>query len=192
VDVILNNWDRIPTFWKNDGNIGNFMITDDNRIFAIDQTISTVIKDPNDIHFKNMASFLDNFLISDTITTNTNEDCLDSVLEDDPTFKFTYGDSVGMLNSPLHRVRAFFFNGTGCDIGTKGVHLFKLGFQRMAKHIVKTITLAHVQQLYRKSYQAVCEGFSEVAPDAIFEVEATQFVMKGIEMFTKKLEEKRA
>eukprot|EP00475_Leptophrys_vorax_P046307 TRINITY_DN989_c0_g2_i1.p1 TRINITY_DN989_c0_g2~~TRINITY_DN989_c0_g2_i1.p1 ORF type:complete len:202 (+),score=65.27 TRINITY_DN989_c0_g2_i1:712-1317(+) len=40
LDVIINNFDRIPgNMWSNDGNIGNLMITKNGRVYGIDQGV---------------------------------------------------------------------------------------------------------------------------------------------------------
>jgi hypothetical protein len=40
LDVLINNFDRIPGgMWKNDGNIGNLMLTKSGRIYGIDQGV---------------------------------------------------------------------------------------------------------------------------------------------------------
>lgn len=45
-DVLINNWDRLPLIWDNEGNLGNFFITKDpNRILVgIDQSVSSIAK----------------------------------------------------------------------------------------------------------------------------------------------------
>lgn len=42
LDVLLNNFDRIPgSIWKNKGNLGNLMSTNNGRIYGIDQALVT-------------------------------------------------------------------------------------------------------------------------------------------------------
>ena len=43
-DMLINNWDRLPYIWNNEGNLGNLMVTNDiNRpIVGIDQSMSSI------------------------------------------------------------------------------------------------------------------------------------------------------
>jgi len=44
-DVILNNWDRLPLVWDNEGNLGNFFWckNENQRIMAIDNTTTAIM-----------------------------------------------------------------------------------------------------------------------------------------------------
>jgi hypothetical protein len=43
-DVLINNWDRVPLIWNNDGNLGNVLVSDklQHPITGIDQSISSI------------------------------------------------------------------------------------------------------------------------------------------------------
>jgi hypothetical protein len=63
LDVLINNFDRIPgNMWNNDGNIGNLMITNDGRIYGIDQGIvSPVNSDAVSNYLAKVASNFEEF-----------------------------------------------------------------------------------------------------------------------------------
>jgi len=41
-DALINNWDRIPAIWDNEGNFGNFLISKTQGLISIDSTISSI------------------------------------------------------------------------------------------------------------------------------------------------------
>jgi len=41
-DVLLNNFDRVPAIWQNNGNLANVMISSDNTVVGIDQQVNAI------------------------------------------------------------------------------------------------------------------------------------------------------
>jgi len=174
VDCIINNWDRLPSFWKNQGNGGNIMISSDGDLVAIDQLVSTIlIESEANKYFHNMSNFLDKFLL-----TNETVKCVPE------PFVFTLGDDVSSVTDPGHRIRAFLLNTTGVDIGDEGVLLFRKGFTNMAKK-VGMIERNEIEALYNEAWKEICEGFTEIVGMA--DPKDVDFIMNSILLYRKKL-----
>merc|ERR1711990_1193854 len=42
LDCLLNNLDRVPAIWLNDGNLSNIMVADRTRVVGIDQQVNAI------------------------------------------------------------------------------------------------------------------------------------------------------
>eukprot|EP01124_Arcella_intermedia_P023287 TRINITY_DN3667_c0_g1_i1.p1 TRINITY_DN3667_c0_g1~~TRINITY_DN3667_c0_g1_i1.p1 ORF type:complete len:355 (-),score=66.84 TRINITY_DN3667_c0_g1_i1:16-1080(-) len=167
VDLIINNWDRIPSFWKNQGNSGNMIIAN-KKVYAIDQIVSPVLHDLES-YFVNVGYFLREFLV------------FGDVIEEDKQFKFELGEDVSLLKNPKQRVRAFFLTASGVDIGDSGVYQFRKGFTDKCKFIAHNITTQDIKDLYNETWKHICQGFTEIGPEGMFDPKDVQFISKGIE-----------
>jgi len=173
IDLIINNWDRIPSFWKNQGNPGNIIVKENGDVVVIDQIVSPVTSDTDSkTHFDKVSKFLDEFLLFP-----------DKVQQELP-FKFELGEDISSLTDPKHRIRAFFINNVGYDIGPNGITLVCQGFTDMSKKLT-TITQETVDHLYTRAWQAICEGFTEVSN--MSDPKDVEFIMKGVSLIQSKL-----
>jgi len=171
VDLIINNWDRIPSFWKNQGNPGNLMLTESGDIIVIDQIISPIVMETEaQNHFNKVSKFLDEFLMS-------------SKSPEETPFNFQLGEDISSLIDPKHRIRAFFINNVGYDIGYDGVTLFRRGFTDMSRKLI-TLDNQTIDSLYTKSWQYICDGFTEVTN--MSDPKEVEFLMKGIRLLHSK------
>jgi len=56
LDMFINNWDRLPVVWQNDGNLGNIFIQVQDskcRIVGLDQAVTCIHTTVNNIGYKN-------------------------------------------------------------------------------------------------------------------------------------------
>jgi len=60
LDCLLNNYDRVPAIWDNEGNLSNVMMSITNQVVGIDQQINPII-DPNgkETYFTTLRQFCD-------------------------------------------------------------------------------------------------------------------------------------
>jgi len=166
VDTLLNNWDRLPSLWKNQGNGGNILITTKGEVVAIDQFVSPILQETEaNKHFEKISLFLDDFIFSEKEPSH------------DEPFKFQLGDDVSSVNNPRHRVIAFFINTTGVDIGNTGILLFRKGFTSMAK-ILATLEKQDIEDLYNQAWREICSEFTEII--GMSDPADVEFIMKGI------------
>jgi len=173
VDAILNNWDRIPSFWKNQGNGGNILITTKGEVVAIDHIVSPILQETEaNKHFEKLSHFLDDFIFLENEPSN------------DEPFKFELGDDVSGVSNPRHRVAAFFINTTGVDIGKTGILHFRKGFTSMTKTLA-TLEKQDIEDLYSQAWREICSEFTEII--GMSDPAEVEFIMKGIHIIRNKL-----
>eukprot|EP00931_Biecheleriopsis_adriatica_P102784 TRINITY_DN77714_c0_g1_i1.p1 TRINITY_DN77714_c0_g1~~TRINITY_DN77714_c0_g1_i1.p1 ORF type:complete len:618 (+),score=135.51 TRINITY_DN77714_c0_g1_i1:40-1854(+) len=58
LDCLLNNTDRIPAIWSNDGNLGNVMVSTDGTVIGIDQQVNAIgDASGKDVYFQKLRDF---------------------------------------------------------------------------------------------------------------------------------------
>ena len=116
MDVLLNNWDRLPLIWSNDGNLSNFLFmsrsTGGYEICAIDQAIFPVSRKVlanYEQYMGKVKSLIDSLLVESLIEPG----------------------------SPIAKVRDSIFLWTNFDIGQAGMlalrHGLLIGLERIAR-----------------------------------------------------------
>jgi hypothetical protein len=110
-DVLINNWDRYPLIWKNDGNPNNIIYnTSSLEIFAIDSTISSIDKKLAPENYKNHLNEIKNFI-----------------------------ELISAEKAPhLNKIREFVKKHSNYELSDKDLENIKEGMQRTAEKIAET------------------------------------------------------
>jgi len=73
-DMFINNWDRLPIVWQNEGNLGNLFVqnVDKGKIVGIDQAVTCIHPVVNKVGYENYIERVRAFL--DEITTSPDKE----------------------------------------------------------------------------------------------------------------------
>jgi len=137
-DVLINDWDRIPLIWGNEGNTGNIMFVSDkkrNLPVAIDNSLTCI--DP---------SLTENYLeYLDKVKTIFNQ--IADFFSHKPIFFGVRTQFDIILGSPsILNVRSFFQKNLSYDMNENGLEQFLIGFLCGA-HSFSKMTLSNLKQI---------------------------------------------
>lgn len=130
LDVMLNNLDRIPLIWDNEGNLENLLFSNDGNgnhlVFAIDQAIYPVSK----LLEKNYNAYLDK-------TRNLVKD-------------ITAKDWKLSPDSPLDKVKCSFKLWTGYDLTDSNIYAIRHGILETMQFVISNISKESLHDLKMK------------------------------------------
>eukprot|EP01112_Ceratiomyxa_fruticulosa_P000535 TRINITY_DN10489_c0_g1_i1.p1 TRINITY_DN10489_c0_g1~~TRINITY_DN10489_c0_g1_i1.p1 ORF type:complete len:426 (+),score=75.72 TRINITY_DN10489_c0_g1_i1:76-1278(+) len=143
-DVLINNWDRLPLLWNNDGNDGNIMFVVDKNskdldynVVAIDSSLTSI--DPS--LKENFSEYIDK------IKTIFNELC--EYFGEPKFFDGVRTEFKKILGTPsIFNVKSFFTNNMGYDMTDFAIQQFIYGFM-VGVTLFSKITLLDLQNILR-------------------------------------------
>jgi len=101
-DILINNWDRLPCIWENNGNPKNVIFNTNGRPFAIDSTITSIDPKMFAANFKNYKDKVE--LLLSSITSEPTKEA-----------------------NSIHKLRTFLVKFIGLDIGEEGSIVIQQG-----------------------------------------------------------------
>ena len=159
-DVIINNWDRLPIIWDNDGNAGNllFQFTKTNsnidpkrvKILAIDQAITPITNEKQYKMYQNKIIKLVEDLISP---------------------KHTEG-------SPSSKYRSFIEMIHQVDIGEEGLDNFKIAMIKATLHILDVLQYSESDQA-KEEEEKRREG-KEGGAEGVFNSKLSNIIIENV------------
>jgi predicted amidohydrolase len=139
LDILLNNWDRLPLIWDNDGNGANIVFTTSGnqvKIFAIDQAITSILNEVEGYE-KYMQRVRD--LIEDLTSPDWNVE-----------------------NSPLNKVVEYFKVCTGYTILPSGLDSIREGLLSTMVLACQTISENSLNQIKAKLHKSMHSDWENV------------------------------
>jgi len=166
-DVLINNWDRLPLIWDNDGNGANFLFTFDEsdstyKVYAIDQAITTIKEDIGPAREKYLDRVKE--LVADILNPEWSP-----------------------KKSSLDPIRSYFEMITGYTISPEGLEWIREGMISLMEVVARRLTPKRLNAIYQEVKNICIEDKEDIFASGLEAVDP-HFVEEVIRTFSNKQE----